>query len=675
MKRHTLAPTGLLALCLAVPAAFAADLSAVSSDVSSAVASAKAEPPAATPAAKPGPAWGAAEVQPTPENPVYFRWSLGHFPGAQPPLEFWDGTPALVGREVTEQGRTRQKKVWDFADTKSKNILWKARVPGWGLSHPIVVGKKVFAVGHPDFVTCWDLETGKQLWQRRMMPLMLEGLPYGKTPARPALPEEQAAKVQKLIDLAQALWTVTAGGPGVGASAQPESMYGRDRMFKPSPLEKRKDFAAKICAMAKRCRPDVEAHGDDALVKALDKDIASLEGFANVADDEALNAYAAKERYGATYYWKAVSGAFNMPFGLAWYGEVGYADSTLASDGERICGVFNQGQVYCLDLDGKVLWGFRDQVMRDNRGTFHQSPALCQGLLLVPGYSNKSNGFSTMRAFDAKTGKRRWESPFPGTNYTVPRVVPMARPDETVEPVLIGVGLDRAPSTNGFPILRVKDGVKVGVLPRCYEGRGLLLGVVEDVVMFTSASDIGGGDNAAYRLQWTGPDSVTAQQLFVTTKDGKNRPWGNQHEFPTVFGKYWFYRTSLFDATTGNKVSDVKSPSLSFPAVAGHYLIGVAEHTGPGHRDSATKAIGRFVVADVQDPANPKVVSDKNLLGFAEPPSDIFIEQYYKDIDPFQFVGCYAGAVSHFMRMGGMVPVGKRLLLQTPAFLYCIGEK
>ena len=37
--------------------------------------------------------------------------------------------------------------------------------------------------------------------------------------------------------------------------------------------------------------------------------------------------------------------------------------------------------------------------------------------------------------------------------------------------------------------------------------------------------------------------------------------------------------------------------------------------------------------------------------------------------------GCYAGAASHFMRMGGPVPVGKRLLIQTPAFLYCIGEK
>jgi hypothetical protein len=90
---------------------------------------------------------------------------------------------------------------------------------------------------------------------------------------------------------------------------------------------------------------------------------------------------------------------------------------------------------------------------------------------------------------------------------------------------------------------------------------------------------------------------------------------------------------------------------------------------------SDNKAMARFVIVDVKDPANPKMVSDKNWLGFAEPPSDIFIEQYYKDIDPFQFVGCYAGAVSQFLRMGGMVPVGNRLLIQTSAFLYCIGVK
>jgi hypothetical protein len=117
MKPHPLTLTGVLALSLAVPAAFAADLSAVSSDV----ALAKSEPPATTPTAKTG---------------------------------------------VT--------KLWRFADQKSKNILWKARVPGWGLSHPIVVGNRVFSVGVPDVITCNGLSTGKQLWQRRIMPLLCD---------------------------------------------------------------------------------------------------------------------------------------------------------------------------------------------------------------------------------------------------------------------------------------------------------------------------------------------------------------------------------------------------------------------------------------------------------------------------------------------------------------------
>jgi hypothetical protein len=411
-------------------------------------------------------------------------------------------------------------------------------------------------------------------------------------------------------------------------------------------------------------------------VNALDKDIASLERFSGIADEEALKTYVSKERYGATYYWKAVSGAFSVPFGFAWYGEVGYADSTLVSDGERIYGVFDQGQVFCLDLDGKLLWGFRDQVIRDNRGTFHRSPLLCQGLLLVSGY-NKSNGPNTMRAFDVKTGQRRWESPFPGSNYAVPRMVSLARSTGEIMPVLVGHNAPDA--TNGVPILRISDGVKVGALPQSDCARGLLLGVVDDVVMFSSASDRGGGDNAAYRLQWSGPDSVTVQELFL--KQGKGRPWANQHEFPTVFGKYWFRNWGgdggvLYDATTGNVVGSLRSMGVYFPVVAGHYMIGMAEHTGPAGRErSDNKAMARFLIVDVKDPANPKMVSDKNWLGFAEPPSDIFIEQYYKDIDPFQFVGCYAGAVSQFMRMGGPVPVGKRLLIQTPAFLYCIGEK
>ncbi len=64
-----------------------------------------------------------------PGEPGAFPLDPGHFPGAQPPQEFWDGTPVQMDGEVTEQGRIRQRKVWDFADTNSKNIRWRRSGP------------------------------------------------------------------------------------------------------------------------------------------------------------------------------------------------------------------------------------------------------------------------------------------------------------------------------------------------------------------------------------------------------------------------------------------------------------------------------------------------------------------------------------------------------------------
>jgi hypothetical protein len=94
-----------------------------------------------TPDAKPGPVWGTADVQPTPEHPVYFRHTCGYYPGAAPPLEWCEGTPTT--KKVTgifgNPPRRGEVDALDFADQKSKNILWKVPVPGRSLSHPIVV--------------------------------------------------------------------------------------------------------------------------------------------------------------------------------------------------------------------------------------------------------------------------------------------------------------------------------------------------------------------------------------------------------------------------------------------------------------------------------------------------------------------------------------------------------
>ena len=54
-------------------------------------------------------------------------------------------------------------------------------------------------------------------------------------------------------------------------------------------------------------------------------------------------------------------------------------------------------------------------------------------------------------------------------------------------------------------------------------------------------------------------------------------------------------------------------------------------------------------------------------------PADIIVSTYFKDFNPMDFAGCYRGSASYFAMMGGPVPVGDKLLIQSSAFLYCIG--
>ena len=86
-------------------------------------------------------------------------------------------------------------------------------------------------------------------------------------------------------------------------------------------------------------------------------------------------------------------------------------------------------------------------------------------------------------------------------------------------------------------------------------------------------------------------------------------------------------------------------------------------------------ASGIFSVVDIKDPAKPVVVARNNLLGYKEPAADIIVSTYFKGFDPFDFAGCYKGSASYFMMMGGPVPAGDKLLIQSSAFMYCIGHR
>jgi outer membrane protein assembly factor BamB len=630
--------------------------------------------------------YGHKDFVPTPEKPIYFRAGNGEYPGATPPTEWWEGTP--VQRDVKDKNG-KVTKIWDFADDKSKNILWKVPVPGWGLSHPIVVGKKVFVVGNPDFVACYDIDTGRQLWQRRIMPLLLDGLP-----------EEKAAAGQKVLDLARALAYVLGNQGKQTPNALLAWRSNMESQIKAQGeaafVAAKREVARKTAVMAAAHRAEVVGFGDADLVAALDQDVAHLQAVAAAPDLAALTplldgndkTHGPKEALRALCQKK-----LGVQINGAWQGYVGTADSTLASDGERIYGVFDQGQVFCLDLDGRLLWGHREKGRLDDRGTFHRSPLLCGDLLLVRSRLLKGR-YLPISALDTRTGETRWQTTVPHPNYTVSRLMRLPGLDGKPMDVLIGdAPVDKAKNL-GLPILRVSDGKVIGHTPWHDCGRGAVMGIRGDMAIWTSTSDTAGGPTCCYRLKVVNADAVSAEKVYVLGETDKAaRIFYSQGEFPTMLGDLWFYdkersRIKLYDTTTGREASSAigkgtEAQSDPGSVMAGRHLIALGDSGGGRSGGNSAwdrprddrKAMVRFVVVDLTDLSKPRVLSNRNLLGYKDPPADFILRDYLSAFDPIDFCGMNHASASYFSMMGGPVPHGSRLLIQSSAYLYCIGEK
>src|SRR6516225_4037596 len=72
-------------------------------------------------------------------DPIGWRTDgSGNYPRAQPPLE-WSPT---------------------------KNVVWCASMPGYGVSHPVLLGRRIFICSEPATLLCLDREDGKILWQK-----------------------------------------------------------------------------------------------------------------------------------------------------------------------------------------------------------------------------------------------------------------------------------------------------------------------------------------------------------------------------------------------------------------------------------------------------------------------------------------------------------------------------
>src|SRR5262245_11914446 len=73
------------------------------------------------------------------QAPIGWRTDgTGAYPKAQPPLE-WSPT---------------------------KNVVWSTPMPGYGVSHPVPLGRYVFICSEPATLLCINRDDGKIVWQK-----------------------------------------------------------------------------------------------------------------------------------------------------------------------------------------------------------------------------------------------------------------------------------------------------------------------------------------------------------------------------------------------------------------------------------------------------------------------------------------------------------------------------
>ena len=101
----------------------------------------------------------------------------GSYPKAQPPLE-WSPT---------------------------KNVVWRTPMPGYGVSHPVLLGQRMFICSEPATLLCLNREDGKILWQKTSSYSELEIAPDVRERLKEELAEtaeltKKQSAVQKEMD-------------------------------------------------------------------------------------------------------------------------------------------------------------------------------------------------------------------------------------------------------------------------------------------------------------------------------------------------------------------------------------------------------------------------------------------------------------------------------------------
>ena len=612
--------------------------------------------------------YGSKDFYPSPERPVGFRGDgNGFFPGATPVTEWWEGTPAELEREFPDQwGNLKKGKYWDLSDSKSKNIVWKTRLPAWGNTQPIVVGDRVFTTAEPDMLVCLDARSGKVLWSVRNNVWAISGVE------------------KELADRLSEMWDISRE-----AVPQFWAMAGRSTMSRVLPADELEPIAR---TFTQQCMPrivealkklDPETNWDDIAKRqsaALDEYIATLRKDGEVGKHGKSRDFEVLKK---TIHQRIVQlSGLKMPkLDQPWYHLVGYAMSVPVSDGKHVYASFGQGQMVCYDLDGKLVWAkYFEQEHDGSRMSHAQSPLLAGDVLV-----DMHGGTKTLRGLDKKTGQQIWEAPTRGDHsfgkgggYYV----------GSHKMVWLSDGAKREPYivTTLCNVIRARDGQVMGPLPFDFGPSGgppiTSGGPDGDIVIKAATGDNYATPIIAYRLKIAN-EKLVAEVLWRSSGE-RDAPGYHGHVMTDKLLCMTSAYGNIIDVATGKVLS--KSRDRGAYRGLSHLLVGkywLWADEGSGGRNSSwgrrrfdQKALGVFHLRDISNPASPAPVSDGNVLGGAEDVSVPAMEKYAPELYARKdYYGNSYGKPAHFMHTDNAVfASGNRLFVRTAGWMYCIGD-
>lgn len=186
--------------------------------------------------------------------------------------------------------------------------------------------------------------------------------------------------------------------------------------------------------------------------------------------------------------------------------QTGFAASTAATDGRRVCAIFANGDLACFDYSGKQLWA-RSLGHPESTYGYASSLTICKDLLLVQydqGTSDQKK--SALIAFKLSNGVVAWKAPREvDCSWSTPTVAVIAGREQviTVSKPLV-ISYDGATGKELWRATWVEGYAEVAPSPAVAGGNVIVTNSGASVTAIPAAGD---GDVTA-KIAWTSKDSL-----------------------------------------------------------------------------------------------------------------------------------------------------------------------